>query len=189
MGCLIPLLIYNHCLLVGQWWCVMLKLVTKRYSKPTNLFSLSGRNCSMSTVIIPLNDLSLNCARYWCLKSLFFLSTPLLVWMTLLVVHLGKHKPITIIKQCEFKREKNVLFQNMWSNNSLYHQKNNNDYSRQLKNSHWCFSLTTYKLVWNWTCSFGEPMHSPIILQIFVYFSPKLARGKINPNSRGWSRK
>ena len=25
-------------------------------------------------------------------------------------------------------------------------------------------------------------MHSPIILQIFVYFSPKLARGKINPS-------
>ena len=147
MGCLIPLLIYNHCLLVGQWWRVMLKLVTKRYSKPTNLFSLSGRNCSMSTVIIPLNDLSLNCARYWCLKSLFFLLTPLLVWMTLLVVHLGKHKPITIIKQCEFKRKKNVLLQNMWLNNSLYHQKNNNDYSRQFKNSHSRFSLTTYKLV------------------------------------------
>ena len=109
--------------------------------------------------------------------------------LTLVVVHLGKHKPITIIKQCEFKREKNVLLQNMWSNNSLYHQKNNNDYSRQLKNSHSRFSLTTYKLVWNWTYSFGEPMHSLMILQIFVYFSPKLARGKVNPNSRGWSRK
>ena len=36
MRCLIPLLIYNHCLVVGQWWCVILKPVTKRYSKPTN---------------------------------------------------------------------------------------------------------------------------------------------------------
>ena len=43
------------------------------------LFSFAGKNCSISTVTIPLNELSLYGFKNSCLKSLFFLSTPLLV--------------------------------------------------------------------------------------------------------------
>ena len=44
------------------------------------LFSFAGKNCSISTVTIPLNELSLYGFKNSCLKSLFFLSTPLLVF-------------------------------------------------------------------------------------------------------------
>ena len=41
--CIILLLAYNSCLVVGQWWCVILKLITQRHKEPTNLFSLSRK--------------------------------------------------------------------------------------------------------------------------------------------------
>ena len=50
------MLVYTNCLVVGRWWCVILKLVMKTYNEPTNLFFLSGRNWSTSTAIIPRND-------------------------------------------------------------------------------------------------------------------------------------
>ena len=43
------------------------------------LFSIAGRNWSMTTVTIPLKELSLYGFKNSCLKSLFFLSTPLFV--------------------------------------------------------------------------------------------------------------
>ena len=48
-------------------------------SQFTYLFSFAGRNWSMRTVTIPFKELSLYGFKNSCLKSLFFLSTPLFV--------------------------------------------------------------------------------------------------------------
>ena len=55
-------------------------------------FSFAGKNCSISTVTIPLNELSLYGFKNSCLKSLFFLSTPLLVLTVLQLNHVEMHE-------------------------------------------------------------------------------------------------
>ena len=63
--------------------CHLFIIIIKKYiSKVTStkyLEYISGKNCSTSTTTIPINVLFLCCDKNSYLKSLFFLSTPLLV--------------------------------------------------------------------------------------------------------------